>query len=263
VGGVTCEDRSGLPGLRANNQYLLEWMRRNNRPQFRALDYGCGDGALVFTARAEHIDAYGAETYYDGARPEDLELVRRFDPQTQYVREIVDAKLPFDDGFFDLIAANQVFEHIQDLAFTARELHRVMRSGGQLVSIFPTRQVLREGHLCVPLIHRLPKGNFRRRYYQIARKVLPRAARVPWGEGDAGVDKAFWFLDSHVCYRSLREVRSIFQAVFEQVRFIEPHWLAYRMPTLAKWLKPAPGARTAAAIFSRYVAGTVLLATKA
>jgi len=48
-----------------------------------------------------------------------------------------------------------------------------------------------------------------------------------------------------------------------KVRFIEPHWLAYRLPRLAKLLKPAPGAKTAAAVFSRYAAGTVLLATKA
>lgn len=259
--GVEETDRAQLPGLRPNNRYLLEWMRRGTGPGFRAMDYGCGDGALVFSARAEGIDAYGAETYYDGARPEDLALVRQFDPQTQYVRQIIEGRLPFEDGFFDLIVANQVFEHIHDLAFTARELHRVMRPGGRLVSLFPTRQVIREGHLAVPLIHHFPKGRLRRGYYRVARKVLRRAARVNWGEGEAGIDKAFWFLDTHTCYRSIRQVREIFQPVFTQVRFIEPHWLAYRLPRLAK-LKPLPGAKAAATAFARYAAGTVLLATK-
>ena len=254
-------DRAHLPELRPNNRYLLEWMRREAHPGFRAMDYGCGDGALVFTAREEGIDAYGAETYYDGARPEDLALVKRFDPQTQSVRQIVEGRLPFEDGFLDLIVANQVFEHIHDLAFTARELHRVMRPGARLISLFPTRQVIREGHLAVPLIHRFPTGRLRRRYYQIARKVLPRAARVNWGEGEAGVDKAFWFLDNHTCYRSLKQVRAIFEPIFAEVRFIEPDWLLYRLPKLAKF-KPLPGANAAATIFSRYAAGTVLLAKK-
>src|SRR5947209_6255293 len=165
-----------LPDLRPNNLYLLEWMKRvrdqrNGAPDVRALDYGCGDGGLVFTARAQGVDAYGAETYYDGARPEDLALVRHFDPDATLVRTIVDNKLPFEDGFFDVVVANQVFEHIRDLAGTAREIARVLKPGGLLVSIFPIRSVVREPHLAVPLIHRLPRGRLRRGYYRVARAL--------------------------------------------------------------------------------------------
>lgn len=249
-----------LPNLRANNRYLLDWMKRENRPGTRALDYGCGDGGLVFTAREAGIDAYGAETFYDGARPEDLELIRAFDPESQYVTTIVNNKLDFPDGFFDLVVANQVFEHIHDLTGTANEIFRVLKPGGTLVSIFPLRGVIREPHLCVPLIHRFPKGKLRRVYYKIARSLNPRAKRINWGEGEAGIDKAFWFMDNHTCYRNLREIREIFQPLFS-IRFIEPHWLAYRLPGPAK-LKVLPGARLAARVITHLGAGTVLLATK-
>jgi SAM-dependent methyltransferase len=249
-----------LPRLKANNLYLLEWMRRQNRPGFRAMDYGCGDGGLVFTARSEGIDAYGSETYYDGARPEDLKLVQQFDPQTQYVREIKNNHLPFDDQWFDLIVANQVFEHIHDLEGTASEIARVLRPGGVVVSIFPIRGVIREPHLAIPFIHHFPKNRLRRAYFKIVRKLSKRARRVDWGVGEAAVDKAFWFMDTHTCYRNVKQVKKIFTPGFN-TQFIEPNWLAYRLPKLSK-LKRIPGAKLASTVFSRFAAGTVLLATK-
>jgi 2-polyprenyl-3-methyl-5-hydroxy-6-metoxy-1,4-benzoquinol methylase len=258
---MTSAPFTSLPKLRPNNQYLLEWMLRENRSSdFRALDYGCGDGALVFTARQQGIDAYGAETYYDGARPEDLELVRQHDPDSRYVHTITSGKMDFTDGFFDLIVANQVFEHIHDLEGTARELARILKPGGSIVSIFPIRSVIREPHLATPLIHRFPKGQFRRTYFKTWRKINRRAARVKWGEGEEAVDKAFWFMDTHTCYRNVRQIREIFEPLFA-TKFIEPNWLSYRLPSLSKvmWM---PGAKTGATLFTRIAAGTVLLAVK-
>jgi SAM-dependent methyltransferase len=252
---------AGVPRLRPNNLYLIEWMRRANHEGFRALDFGCGDGALVFNARNEGVDAYGAETYYDGARPEDLELVRRFDPTTTIVRAIVNGRLPFPDEWFDLIVANQVFEHLHDLRGTARELLRVLRPGGAVLSLFPTIGVVREGHLAVPLAHRLHKGSVRRRYYRLARNLSKRARRVDWGPGEEGVDKALSFLDHHVCYRTLGQFKDVFGSMFS-VRFIEDDWLAYRKPAFRR-LRGLPCMKLASAVFCRLAAGTVMLATKA
>lgn len=253
-------DSSLLAKLDRNNRYLFERMKRENRPGFRALDHGCGNGGLVFAAREAGIDAYGAETFYDGARPEDLELIRKHDPESTFVRSITDGKLAFPDGFFDLIVANQVFEHIHDLDAVARELRRVLKPGGSILSIFPIRSVVREPHLWVPFIHRMPKGRFRRAYYRLTRTFSKRARSIDWGTGPAAIDKAFWFMDTHTCYRDIRQIREIFAPLFA-IQFIEPNWLAFRLPRLAK-LKHLPGARRAATIFTHFAAGTVLLAVK-
>jgi len=249
-----------LPSLRPNNLYLLDWMLRENQPGFRALDYGCGDGALVFTARNRGVDCYGAETYYDGARPEDLVLTRKFDPQAIYVHTITANKLDFPDAYFDMVVANQVFEHIHDLEGTAREIARVLKPGGRLVSLFPIRAVIREPHLSVPLIHHFPRNRIRRLYYRITKKFSRKAQSIDWGEGEAALDKAFWFLDSHCFYRDVGDIRQIFEPIYD-LTFIEPHWLAYRLPKLAK-LKSLPGSRPAATLFARVGAGISMLAVK-
>jgi ubiquinone/menaquinone biosynthesis C-methylase UbiE len=251
---------TSLPQLRFNNRYLLEWMRRHNGPGRRMLDYGCGDGTLVFTARQQGIDAYGAETYYDGARPEDLALGRVFDPAGKFVRVITSGKLAYPDEWFDLVVANQVFEHIQDLQLTAKEIHRVMKVRGTLITLFPTRCVVREPHLCVPWIHRMPRGNMRRVYYRLARHFSRDARRINWGHGQAGVDKAMWFLDNHTCYRSTREAVGILSPLFD-VRHIEPQWLSRRVPKLARLIE-LPGMGPVSAVLARLAGGTALAATK-
>lgn len=45
--------------------------------------------------------------------------------------------IPFSDSAFDLIFANQVLEHIQDLTFLLEEIHRILKPGGQLVAHVP------------------------------------------------------------------------------------------------------------------------------
>ena len=204
-------EKSALPALRPTNRYLLHWIRGQAGPGSRVLDFGCGNGAVVFAAQAEGFDAYGAETYYDGARPEDLELVRTFDPDGSLIRTITGGVLNFPDASFDLVVANQVFEHVRDLEAAARELHRVLRPGGMLLSVFPIRCVVREPHLNVPLIHRLSSGRLRRSYARLARRLGRGISPALWGTGEAGIDKAFWFLDEHVHYRTLRQVRAIFR----------------------------------------------------
>ena len=251
----------GLPQLKANNLYLLDWMVRHNAPNFTALDYGCGDGGLVFTARDRGVNCYGAETYYDGARPEDLELVRKFDPQATFVRTINNNKLDFPDAFFDMVVANQVFEHIADLSGTAAEISRVLKPGGQLVSLFPIKGVIREPHVHIPFIHRFPKNKLRRVYFKVARSMSKKVRSMPWGVGEAGVDKAFWFLDTHVFYRTPKQIREIFEPKFE-MKLIDPHWLAYRLPKLSSKFKSVPGSRSAATLVSRLGAGLSMVCKK-
>src|ERR1019366_9228148 len=62
----------------------------------------------------------------------------------------------FADCYFDLVVNNQVLEHVDDLDGVLREIHRVVKPGGQVLSIFPSRDVFREGHIGIPFAHWFP-----------------------------------------------------------------------------------------------------------
>lgn len=46
-------------------------------------------------------------------------------------------RIPFQDNFFDLVVANQVFEHLKNIYSPLSEIHRVLKPGGILVFSVP------------------------------------------------------------------------------------------------------------------------------
>jgi SAM-dependent methyltransferase len=62
---------------------------------------------------------------------------------------------PYPDGFFDVIISNQVLEHVSDHRQFFRNLYRSLQCGGFSVHLFPLQECLYEGHLHLPLVHKL------------------------------------------------------------------------------------------------------------
>ncbi|CAN5268070.1 class I SAM-dependent methyltransferase [soil metagenome] len=92
----------------------------------RALDVGCGPGAL--TARL--VDALGAEAVsaVDPSAPFVAAARQRF--VNVDVREASAEQLPYDDGTFDVTAAELVVHFMVDPVAGMREMARVTRVGG-------------------------------------------------------------------------------------------------------------------------------------
>jgi SAM-dependent methyltransferase len=44
-------------------------------------------------------------------------------------------KIPFPDGYFDIVYAKNVFEYLLNLGFAMREMYRVLKKGGKLILI--------------------------------------------------------------------------------------------------------------------------------
>jgi SAM-dependent methyltransferase len=96
----------------------------------RALDVGCGPGALL-SALAERL---GAENVA-GADPSEpfVEACRARIPQAEVVVASAEA-LPFPDGAFDVTLSQLVVNFMDDAEAGVREMARVTREGGTVVS---------------------------------------------------------------------------------------------------------------------------------
>jgi SAM-dependent methyltransferase len=114
------------------------------------LDYGCGAGEIVRAGLSEGLDICGCEVFYEGGSTRE----QVHDLLGTRVFELKGGRAPFADESFDLIYSNQVLEHVPDLSATVADMYRLLKPNGLLLSLFPSREVWREGHCGVPFAHR-------------------------------------------------------------------------------------------------------------
>jgi SAM-dependent methyltransferase len=242
------------------NRFVLDFAQRFARqhPGARILDFGCGEGALVDAGIAAGLPMCGADVFYSGAQAR---------PRGGDIHEICEGRLPFGDLTFGLVVNNQVMEHVEDLDAALREIHRVLAPGGLLLSIFPSRDVFREGHIGIPFSHWFAPGSRVRFYYTWA---LRRLGFGTWKEQAPtarqwAIDKLDW-IDTYTRYRSRKEIFSTYGRYFRNERR-ELDYIRYRLLDrpgrgwIASALRFAPLALVARAVF-RKLAFFVILSRK-
>jgi SAM-dependent methyltransferase len=113
------------------------------------LDFGCGSGQRVQILRDLGFQAFGCDFEFKTDEKTDTEGMR----QNGFIRLINPQKyvLPFEDGSFDLVFSDQVFEHVQNYPESISEIARVLKSDGTAFHIFPPRYTPIEPHVYVPL----------------------------------------------------------------------------------------------------------------
>jgi len=107
------------------------------RPGDRVLDLGCGGGRHAFEAARRGAIVTAVDL--DLAELKYVRDVTGADPDVYVTTANCDAlQLPFPDGTFDRIIASEVMEHIPDDLGAARELARVLRTGGTMAVTVPS-----------------------------------------------------------------------------------------------------------------------------
>ncbi|MDP1640121.1 MAG: class I SAM-dependent methyltransferase [Hyphomicrobium sp.] len=157
-------------------------------PETAVLDFGCGRGQVVVSARARGLNVVGADTY-------DRKWGRWLDDVAPgaraHVSRIESGRLPYADASFEVVFANMVFEHIpwQHVPAALREIRRVLKPGGRFIAIFPTSEIWYEGHLGVYFAHWLSRwprlqGGYLRACYRLGYGLHRGAARsaAQWAE---------------------------------------------------------------------------------
>ena len=127
---------SGRRGLVLSEVARLH--KRFPNKSMKILDAGCGTGINL-----KYLQTYG-DAYGLDISEEALEF-SRIRGLTPTICGSMD-KLPLKSGFFDLVVALDVIEHIQDDISAINELNRVLRPGGYLIVTVPAFQFLWSNH---------------------------------------------------------------------------------------------------------------------
>jgi SAM-dependent methyltransferase len=244
------------------NRFVLDFALRHGG---RVLDYGCGAGALVEAGRKAGLDIVGADVFYGGSSTK--AEVQRAGLLGTSVFEIAAGRLPFPDGCFDLVVNNQVMEHVEDLDATLACIHRVLRPGGTLLSVFPSRDVWREGHIGIPFSHWFPKDSRVRLYYTWLLRSLGFGY---WKEqaptARAWAEQKLAWIDAYTRYRSRAEIFAAYRRYFSN-ELREPDYIRYRLsanPRLAPLVRVMglPGTSRIGAALFRKLAFLVIVSRK-
>jgi SAM-dependent methyltransferase len=248
-------------GMDVTNRFVLDFARgfAGDNPGVRILDFGCGAGALVDAGLAAGLPMCGADVFYAGAETR---------PRGGAIYEIHDGILPFADASVGLVVNNQVMEHVENLDAALREIHRVLVPGGQVLSVFPSRDVFREGHIGIPFSHWFRKDSRLRFLYTWALRAMGFGTwkeQAPTARQWA-VDKLRW-IDLYTRYRTRREIFDTYARYFRN-ETRELDYIRYRLldrpgrAWIARALRIPPFAFAARALF-RKLAFFVILSRKA
>ena len=118
--------------FRARNRLVADLLRKHFPDAESLLEVGCGTGVVLEHLRRElpGLRLVGSDLFAEG-----LEVARRRLPDVELVR--LDAReLPYD-AEFDVVAALDVLEHVDDEDAALSGLHRAAKPGGGAIVIVP------------------------------------------------------------------------------------------------------------------------------
>ncbi|MFF4348676.1 methyltransferase domain-containing protein [Streptomyces sp. NPDC001530] len=159
------------------HQHLLAAVKtelscRANRDPVRLLDVGCGEGGLITFLQSgltglspeipvevhgfDVVDTLSERPRFPHSTVEQLTRSLPGVPWHERIRSVSQhEEWPYPDGFFDIVVSNQVLEHVVRLPPFMAQLSRVLAPGGCSMHVFPLRNALCDGHVLMPLIHRV------------------------------------------------------------------------------------------------------------
>jgi SAM-dependent methyltransferase len=211
------------------------------------LDFGCHDGAVVEALRGDGLDVSG----FDVADGKDTAAWSR--PYVRYV-DLAHYRIPWSDASFDVLYSHHVLEHVADYRQALGEMHRVLRPGGVMVHLFPSRWRVLEAHWKVPF-GGVINGPAWCRLSRLAGLKKNGKEHYPVAEY---ARRAHQMIRSETNYLSRRELRAFFAERFGDVRERAARFFAL----LTERPMPRPLSTPAERLLSTFHA-RVLLARKA
>ncbi len=111
-------------------------------------------------------------------------------------------KWPFENNSFDFILSNMVMEHVFDFDLLFNEIRRCLSPIGSSINLFPTREVLWEGHIHMPIVHKVRNEKLRSNIIYILANI--------------GFTKCYYLEMQRRGWKSIKEFASVFSHVLEK-----------------------------------------------
>jgi SAM-dependent methyltransferase len=119
-------DETPNPVVAMDVRYTLDVL--SPRPKELILDAGCGTGRHLGSLLRARSNPVGVD-FSRGM----LEIARRSYPEVPLALAYLQRQLPFENERFDAVLCALIGEHLNELPFALREMHRVLRANGRLV----------------------------------------------------------------------------------------------------------------------------------
>ena len=202
-----------LPIHKVINQYSKEIGFKFK--ESKVLDIGCGSGDAVKEMLEFGIETYGVDISFKPGQ--NLELL--ISNGNLKLINLDNYKIPFQDNYFDIIYADQVLEHVQDLNSFIDEVFRVLKPNGFFVAYFPSKYKPVEPHVGIPF-----GGFFRPILYLyicvfIGAYYIQKSSKSD-SKGEK-VSKIRAYLDYNTCYRTKCDLHNAFSQKFSTVKYRE------------------------------------------
>ena len=115
-----------------DTNYLLTYACIKSLKARKVLEVGCATGALVKLLRNVGIEAYGIGISSYAISKSDKNVKSYL-----YCLDVETEKLPFKEGFFDIIVAIDILEHLAKIKYTLSTLRDFLRRGGFMLITVP------------------------------------------------------------------------------------------------------------------------------
>lgn len=106
-------------------QIMVEMIKGQKLSRAKILDVGCYDGTFLSLIKNSDNELYGIEASDYGFSESEKKGIR----VKKFFFDDV-SNLPFEDGFFDVVTAGEIIEHIYDTDFFLSQIRRILKKGG-------------------------------------------------------------------------------------------------------------------------------------